>query len=152
MTSSASALYPARSLALYTAAKHAVVGLTRSMGMALKNEPITANCICPGLVPTGLLPPAITDGIQQDMITPTSTIVKAINGFLSDSSITGQVAECSGPDIIYRPSYEPENEAAKYMLSLQDGKVNAKIDVPAMARHMKAKLEYYATMEGTSQL
>ena len=118
------------------------------MGAALKNEAITVNCICPGLVPTGLLPPTFTDGLQADMITPTSTIVKAINGFLSDEALTGQVAECSGPDVIYRPSYEPENDAARYMLKLQDGKVPAKIDLQGIQSYAKAKKAYYATMEG----
>ncbi|OCT54855.1 hypothetical protein CLCR_02998 [Cladophialophora carrionii] len=146
MTSSASALYPSGSLALYSAAKHAVVGLTRSMGAALGKEPITVNCICPGLVPSGLLPEAFTNALQADMITPRSTIVKAINNFLADDSLTGQVAECSGQDVIYRPSYEPENEAARYMLALQDGKVAAKIDLAEMGRHAKVK-EFYDRME-----
>ena len=38
----------------YTAAKHGVVGLTRSMALDLGPEGITANCICPGPILTGL--------------------------------------------------------------------------------------------------
>ena len=44
----------------YTAAKHGVVGLTRSMAMDLGREGITANCICPGPILTGL-----TEGIPE---------------------------------------------------------------------------------------
>ncbi|EXJ62992.1 hypothetical protein A1O7_03436 [Cladophialophora yegresii CBS 114405] len=150
MTSSASALYPSASLSLYSAAKHAVVGLTRSMGAALVKEGITVNCICPGIVPSGLLPEAFTNALQADMITPTSTIVKAINNFLADDSLTGQVAECSGQDVIYRPPYEPENEAARYMLALQDGKVGAKIDFVEMGKHAKMKKEFYDRMEDSA--
>ncbi len=174
MTSSASALYPSPSLALYASAKHAVrtdyaqpfhstsrlyynlfgkiqvVGLTRSMGAALKAEPITVNCICPGLVPSGLLPESFAGALPADMVTPTSTIVKAINTFLADNSLRGQLAECSGQDIIYRPSYEPENEAARLMLALADGKVPLQFDWGDMAKHAKLKSGVYDQMEGTT--
>jgi hypothetical protein len=117
------------------------------MGGALKTEPITVNCICPGLVPTGLLGTPFTDAMQADMLTPTSTIVKAINNFLSDPSLTGQAAECSGADVIYRPHYEAENEAAKYMLSLSHGNVPMQFDLQAMGKFMREKKEYYDIME-----
>ena len=38
----------------YTAAKHAVIGLTRSLAVELGTERITVNCICPGPVRTGM--------------------------------------------------------------------------------------------------
>ena len=45
----------------YTAAKHGVIGLTRSMAVELGREGITANCICPGPIVTGL-----TDQIPEE--------------------------------------------------------------------------------------
>ncbi len=42
----------------YTAAKHGVVGLTRSMAVELGARGITVNCICPGPIHTGM-----TEGI-----------------------------------------------------------------------------------------
>jgi 3-oxoacyl-[acyl-carrier protein] reductase len=38
----------------YTAAKHGVVGLTRSLAVELGPEGITVNCICPGPIKTGM--------------------------------------------------------------------------------------------------
>ena len=38
----------------YTAAKHAVIGLTLSLAVELGTEGITVNCICPGPVRTGM--------------------------------------------------------------------------------------------------
>ncbi len=38
----------------YTAAKHGVVGLTRSMAVELGSRGITVNCICPGPIHTGM--------------------------------------------------------------------------------------------------
>lgn len=44
----------------YTAAKHGVIGLTRSMAVELGSKGVTANCICPGPIVTGL-----TEGIPE---------------------------------------------------------------------------------------
>jgi len=38
----------------YTATKHAVIGLTRSLAVELGREGITVNCICPGAIRTGM--------------------------------------------------------------------------------------------------
>lgn len=45
----------------YTASKHAVVGLTRSLAVELGRRGVTANCICPGPILTGM-----TEAIPDD--------------------------------------------------------------------------------------
>jgi 3-oxoacyl-[acyl-carrier protein] reductase len=46
----------------YTAAKHGVVGLTRSMAVELGAKGVTVNCICPGPILTGM-----TEAIPEPM-------------------------------------------------------------------------------------
>lgn len=41
----------------YTASKHAVIGLTRSLAVELAMHGITVNCICPGPIHTGMTAP-----------------------------------------------------------------------------------------------
>jgi 3-oxoacyl-[acyl-carrier protein] reductase len=53
-----------RHLSPYTAAKHGVVGLTRSLAIELGREGITVNCICPGPINTGITAD-ITDEDKQ---------------------------------------------------------------------------------------
>jgi 3-oxoacyl-[acyl-carrier protein] reductase len=41
----------------YTAAKHGVVGLTRSLAVELGKTGVTVNCVCPGPIATGMTAP-----------------------------------------------------------------------------------------------
>jgi 3-oxoacyl-[acyl-carrier protein] reductase len=48
-------------MAPYTAAKHGVVGLTRSLAVELGPTGVTVNCICPGPILTGMTAPIPDD-------------------------------------------------------------------------------------------
>jgi 3-oxoacyl-[acyl-carrier protein] reductase len=49
----------------YTASKHGVVGLTRSLAVELGRRGVTANCICPGPILTGMTASIPDDAKQQ---------------------------------------------------------------------------------------
>ena len=120
MTSSMAGLYASGTISLYGTAKHGIVGLTRNLAQSLQRrgeKGITVNCLCPGLVPTALPAQAMIDAWPKDRLTPISTIVKAIEEFLADDEITGQVAECSGEKIHYRSGHSPSDDNADYLIS-----------------------------------
>ena len=69
----------------------------------------------PGLVPTGLTAPLIAI-CPAEYITPTSTVVRAVQQFLDDDTLTGQVAECSGEAIHHRSQPEWGDDMAEYVM------------------------------------
>jgi NAD(P)-dependent dehydrogenase (short-subunit alcohol dehydrogenase family) len=122
------------------------VNLARSFGRQLleRNEPITVNCVCPGVVATALTPDTVLDAVPKEMQTPVSTVVSAIEEFLADATITGEAAECSGTDIIYRPTLSFGNEAAAFT---NGGEFVANLDVKALQAHGEARSQFYAKMD-----
>lgn len=100
---------------LYTAAKHALVGLTRASGAKFLPENITVNCICPAFVPTNLCPPHVLHLFPKEHITPMSTVLKAFDTFLRDDKLTGQVVELSLDQLYYRKQPKWANESQKWL-------------------------------------
>jgi 15-hydroxyprostaglandin dehydrogenase (NAD) len=82
----------------------------------LLGEPVTVNCICPGLVDTGLTPMLMAVA-PPEYVTPRSTIVQAVVGFVEDDTQSGQVAECSVDKIHYRQQPEWGDDAAEWIMS-----------------------------------
>ena len=54
-----------RYISPYTAAKHGVIGLTRSLAVELGDRGVTVNCVCPGPIHTGMTAPIPDDAKQR---------------------------------------------------------------------------------------
>jgi 15-hydroxyprostaglandin dehydrogenase (NAD) len=99
----------------YAAAKHALVGLTRSVGPVLAKENITVNAICPAFIKTNLAPKVILEKFPEEHVTPMSTALKAFDAFLGDDSMTGQTVELSLGDLFFRKQPEWANESQRWL-------------------------------------
>jgi NAD(P)-dependent dehydrogenase (short-subunit alcohol dehydrogenase family) len=75
---------------IYSANKHAVVGLVRSLGPALAGDGVRINAICPGFAETGIIAP-IRDGLIEAglPIIPAEQVTDAVVE-LFDGEMTGE--------------------------------------------------------------
>lgn len=80
---------------VYTATKHAVVGLVRGLAPTLEPRHITINAICPGVVATNILGPGMADGARAAgiPIMEPEQIADAVFHAMS-SGATGQAWVC----------------------------------------------------------
>jgi hypothetical protein len=99
-------------------------------------------------VPTPLVSQKIVDVVPKYVITPYTTIVRGIQAFISDPTITGQVAECSGSDVIYRPVLPYGNEASEYMV---EAKYQNLVTLEEMMRDSAEKGEMLNGMKVSGQ-
>ena len=89
-------LYCVPSLPIYTAAKHALVGVTRSYGKLLIDEGITVNAIAPNVVETSISSPLFYQNLaKENLLTPMDGLMDAFKTIL-DSNCSGEIFEC-GP-------------------------------------------------------
>lgn len=125
ITASAAGLYALPTIPQYSAAKHGLVGLTRSLGPVAQNVGIRINAICPAIVRTGLAPPGLMDAFAEEQVTPMSTIMRAFdelgdldrvgeNDWVAKGH-SGQIVECSLGNLYYREEIEKADDSQKYM-------------------------------------
>ena len=89
-TASLAGLNPFPSDPVYTATKHAVVGLVRSVAPSLVEDNIRLNAICPGYADTAMLDPLRQDLADQGMpLLSTGAVADAVTAVLA-SRDTGQ--------------------------------------------------------------
>jgi NAD(P)-dependent dehydrogenase (short-subunit alcohol dehydrogenase family) len=94
ITASLSGLTPYPQDPIYSMTKHAVVGLTRSLGIALQEEGITINCVCPGFVSTALIDAYRERFRQEGLALLTADEVAAGVLAAAGSGQTGQAWVC----------------------------------------------------------
>ena len=111
-TSSTAGLVASPGLGHYTAAKHGVLGLTKTLAMELAPHDITVNAVCPTAVDTEM----------------TSGIVETIDEDVAE------IAEQSGTDNVLGEIVQPEDISNAFMwLSSDDAKFVTGIGLPVAA-------------------
>jgi NAD(P)-dependent dehydrogenase (short-subunit alcohol dehydrogenase family) len=96
LVASVCGFYCVPSLPIYTAAKHALIGLTRSYGALLEGEGMVLSAVAPNVVRTSISSSIFYDGMEkQNLLTPMEGVLDAFKEILEGDD-SGQVYEC-GP-------------------------------------------------------
>ncbi|KAL9567292.1 hypothetical protein ACKAV7_008534 [Fusarium commune] len=111
-TSSSAAIYPFPVSPLYSASKSGIIGLVRSMAVRLEERKIQINALAPGVLETNITPDK--ELFKAMIITPLSTLTKAVAQFVTDPSMTGQVAELNENTITLRPHADYADAGAEH--------------------------------------
>jgi NAD(P)-dependent dehydrogenase (short-subunit alcohol dehydrogenase family) len=115
----------------YCAAKHGLVGLTRSVGeKLLKYDNIAVNCVMPGFVPTSLGSPELIAAWPQEFQTPVTSTNRAFMELIDElGRVTqdgksdgvdgvvksGQTVEVVGDQLFYRESVPSPNQSMDFL-------------------------------------
>ncbi|KAJ5110040.1 hypothetical protein N7532_002685 [Penicillium argentinense] len=108
-TASNAGLYPFPMAPMYSATKHGVVGLVRSLSRTLAVERIRINALAPAVIETNIAPSS--DLFKSMVLTPMSTATRAVAQLVEDESLTGQIAELHGEQVTFSepPAYVDED-------------------------------------------
>ncbi|KAK3719080.1 hypothetical protein LTR37_004644 [Vermiconidia calcicola] len=96
LVASTCGLYAMYGVPVYTASKHAMIGLVRTYGYLLPGEDVTFNAICPHVVRTGIAKnaPTFYDDLEKDdLLTDINNVVAGFETFLGESTKSGECLE-----------------------------------------------------------
>jgi len=97
ITASICGFYSIPTLPTYTAAKHALVGFTRTYSRMVEGENITINGICPNIVRTNISSSSFYDQMEaKKLLTPMETLLGQFEELMGVNKQTGSIIEC-GP-------------------------------------------------------
>ncbi|WPB01731.1 uncharacterized protein RHO25_006362 [Cercospora beticola] len=119
VTASVCGFYCVPTLPIYTAAKHGVVGFTRSYGKHLPEEQITLNAICPNVVRTNISNEVFYSAMEsRGLLVSMESVVQAFEQCL-DGNISGETLEIEPKTgIVSRTGPEPLDREAEETLKL----------------------------------
>ncbi|KAF2404509.1 3-beta-hydroxysteroid dehydrogenase [Trichodelitschia bisporula] len=134
MTASCGGFYPSPFSPMYSAAKHGVVGLTRSVAKHFYlADRIRVNAICPGTVRTNLLDSTGWDQWPEEYFTPVETIVKAVLTLVDGGDMVdakgvkveagkdwGRCVEVNGKNLYFREQIEYCDENMAQVMRITD--------------------------------
>lgn len=77
-TASIAGLMGSPEIAVYSASKHAVIGLTKSAAIECANSGVRVNCVCPGLIESRMLSAIITGRNRDNAPIPSEKLAERI--------------------------------------------------------------------------
>ncbi|KAF2168161.1 hypothetical protein M409DRAFT_65664 [Zasmidium cellare ATCC 36951] len=110
-TSSSLGLYPNHAIPQYSASKHALVGLIRSLAPVYAKDNITINTLNPALIETNIMPAEVLVKWDRSGLTPMDRALQAFDMILGDGKLTGQTIELARDGLFFKrqPEYAMEN-------------------------------------------
>lgn len=85
-TASTSGVRAEHSLGAYTAAKHAVIGMTKSVALEYTSKGIQCNAVCPGGIQTPIVK-QVEEGIKESGYTPAETSLMRIGRYAKPEEV-----------------------------------------------------------------
>ncbi|KAK4240724.1 hypothetical protein C8A03DRAFT_41741 [Achaetomium macrosporum] len=110
-TASNAGLYPFPIAPLYATSKFGVVGLVRSTATVIEKANIQINALAPAVLDTNIAPDK--DLFKHMVVTPMETLIRGVDQFIADPSVSGAVAEIHGDKVTIRPPHEYVDEESR---------------------------------------